>query len=104
MTDEWQAYQGLADQFASHGVVDHGKGEYVKGDVYTNTAESWIALLKRGIVGTFHHVSEDHLDRYLNEFAFRWDNRKTSDGQRFVEALKGIEGKRLYYKDPIKKH
>lgn len=79
-------------------MVDHGKGEYVNGNIYTNTAESWIALLKRGIVGTFHHVSEEHLNRYVDEFSFRWDNRKKTDSERFVEAIKGTEGKRLYYK------
>lgn len=98
MTDEWRSYNGLDKKFNSHSVVEHNKGQYVVGNAYTNTAESWIALLKRGVVGTFHHVSEKHLDRYVNEFAFRWDNRKTSDGERFVNMLNGIEGKRLYYK------
>jgi len=103
MTDEWQAYNGLADEFAGHEVVDHGSGQYVNGDAYTNTAESWIALLKRGIMGSFHHVSEEHLDRYANEFSFRWNNKEMSDAERAVVAIKGIEGKHLYYKDPIKK-
>jgi transposase-like protein len=103
MTDEWQAYNGLDKEFASHETVDHGKEEYVRGDVYTNNAESFIALFKRGIVGAFHHVSEEHMDRYLNEFAFRWDHRKVTDGARTVSALKGIEGKRLMYKEPIEK-
>jgi ISXO2-like transposase domain len=75
----------------------------VNGEVYTNNAESWIALFKRGIMGSFHHVSEEHLDRYANEFSFRWNNRKIEDGQRALKAIQGIEGKRLYYKDPIKK-
>lgn len=99
MTDEWQAYVGLDKEFAGHSIVDHSKGEYVSGDAYTNTAESWIALLKRGVIGTFHHVSEQHLDRYIDEFSFRWDRRSMGDGERMVEAIKGIEGKRLIYKD-----
>jgi transposase-like protein len=103
MTDEWQAYTGLEKEFAGHETVDHGAGEYVRGDAYTNTAESWISLLKRGIMGSFHHVSEEHLDRYANEFAFRWNNRKVTDGERAVTAIRGIEGKRLYYKEPISK-
>jgi transposase-like protein len=103
MTDEWTAYNGLEKKFTSHEVVDHSHGEYVRGDVHTNTAESWIALLKRGIIGTFHHVSKEHLDHYINEFFFRWNNRKVSDGERTVLAVKGIEGKRLYYENPIKK-
>ncbi len=77
MTDEWPAYRGLENEYASHDVVEHGRGQYVSGNAYTNTAESWIALLKRGIVGTFHHVSEKHLDRYVNEFGFRWNHRKS---------------------------
>lgn len=103
MTDEWQAYNGLEDEFAGHRVVDHGAGQYVNGDAYTNTAESWIALLKRGIMGTFHHVSEEHLDRYANEFSFRWNRRDVTDGERAVSAIKKIGGKRLYYKEPTKK-
>ena len=102
MTDEWQAYSGLDGEFAGHSVVDHSKGEYVNGDAYTNTAESFIALLKRGVVGTFHHVSKQHLDRYVDEFGFRWNYRKTSDVERMKAAIRGAEGKRLYYKEPIK--
>ena len=101
MTDEWTAYQGLDQSFSRHGVVDHRKGEYANGDIYTNTAESWISLHKRGIVGTFHHVSDKHLDRYVNEFGFRWDNRKIEDGVRAISAIKATEGKRLFYKEPI---
>ncbi len=74
----------------------------MNGDASTNTAESWIALLKRGIMGTFHHVSEEHLDRYANEFSFRWNQRKTTDGERAVMVIKGIKGKRLYYRESIK--
>jgi len=101
MTDEWQAYNGLEDEFASHKIVDHGHGEYVSGEAYTNTAESWIALLKRGIMGSFHHVSEEHLDRYANEFAFRWDKRKATDNERMMRTVEGIEGKRLVYKETV---
>jgi len=103
MTDNYNAYNGLENEFASHEIVDHSKEGYVQGDVYTNTAESWIALLRRGIYGTYHHVSDQHLDRYANEFSFRWDNRGAKDGERMVEAVKGTKGKWLYYKDPIKK-
>ena len=101
MTDERLAHNGLEEEFAGHEIVDHRHREYVHGDAYTNTAESWIALLKRGIMGSFHHVSEEHLDRYANEFAFRWDHRGISDGERAVEAIRGIEGKRLMYKETI---
>jgi hypothetical protein len=62
-----------------------------------NCAESFFSLIKRGLLGTFHAVSKEHLHRYCDEFAFRWDTRKLSDGQRVSEALKRTEGKRLPY-------
>ena len=65
---------------------------------YTNTAEGWFSLLKRVVTGTFHHVSEEHLDRYVDDFAFRYNRRKMTDGERAVSAIKSIEGKRLTYK------
>jgi len=103
MTDKFLAYNGLEEEFASHEVVDHGAGEYVRGDAYTNTLEGWFSLLKRGVNGTFHHVSEEHLDRYVGEFVFRHNNRKVSDGERAQKAIRGAEGKMLVYKEPIKK-
>ncbi len=71
VTDKFPAYNGLEKEFAGHEVVDHEAAEYVRGDAYTNTLEGWFSLLKRGVNGTFHHVSEQHLDRYVNEVAFR---------------------------------
>jgi len=59
--------------------------------------ESFFALLKRGVYGTFHHVSKKHLHRYTNEFAFRWDHRTVTDGVRMTAALKAVGGKRLMY-------
>lgn len=103
VTDEHLGYIGLDKEFAAHQVVNHSKGEYVNGTAYTNTAEGWFALLKRSVTGTFHHVSEEHLDRYVDEFVFRYNRREMSDGERSVSALKTIEGKRLYYKKPIEK-
>jgi transposase-like protein len=103
MTDSFPVYQGLDKEYAGHEVVDHSSGEYVNGDAHTNTVEGWFALLKRGITGTFHHVSEQHLDRYVDEFVFRYNNRTVADGERSVAAIKKIGGKRLYYKDPIKR-
>lgn len=99
MTDDFKAYDGLADEFPDHKVVNHGQGEYVNGNAHTNTLEGWFALLKRGVTGTFHHVSEEHLDRYVDEFAFRYNNREITDGERTVQALRKVEGKRLMYKD-----
>lgn len=103
MTDSFPVYNGLDQEFAGHEIVDHATGEYVRGNAYTNTAEGWFALLKRGVTGTFHHVSEQHLDRYVDEFAFRYNNREITDAERTAKALDKIGGKRLKYKDTKKK-
>lgn len=100
MTDEFRPYAGIGKEFAGgHRTVHHGIGEYAKPDgTSSNTVEGYFALLKRGITGSFHHVSKRHLDRYCDEFSFRWNHRKASDSERTVEAIKGVEGKRLTYK------
>lgn len=100
MTDQHQSYVGLDRQFASHESVDHSAGEYVRGVVHVNFSESYFSLLKRGIIGAFHHVSATHMQRYLEEFDFRWTRRKMNDFERLVEAVAGTEGTRLYYKAP----
>lgn len=99
MTDESPSYFGAVQYFADHQAVNHHKGEYVRRHAHVNTAESVHALLKRGIVGTFHHVSKGHLHRYLAEFDLRFNHRKIKDGERTLEAIKGFEGKRLMYRD-----
>lgn len=100
-TDQHKAYRGLHRMTgAAHLHVNHTAGEYARGDVHSNTAESWNALLKRGIVGSFHHVSPEHLARYCDEFVFRWDRRKIEDAERTIEAIKGANGKRLTYRQP----
>ena len=101
MTDQWKAYRPIGKGYASHETVNHSALEYTRGDVYTNTAESYFSLLKRGIIGTFHNVSEKHLNRYADEFAFRWNYRHVSDTERTMAALKSIDGKRLTYKSPM---
>jgi len=103
MTDESPSYSFAQSEFAGHESVNHKSGEYVRGDAHVNTSESVHALLKRGIIGTYHHVSKLHLHRYLSEFDFRFNNRKVVDGDRTLEAIKGFEGKRLMYRDSIKK-
>jgi transposase-like protein len=100
VTDDWAGYRGIGEHFAGHHVVRHSTGEYVRGLVHTNFAESYHSLLKRGIVGSFHHVSEKHLSRYLREFEFRWNSREISDGERACNAIVGAKGKRLLYKSP----
>ncbi len=99
-TDEWPSYRGIGKEFeGGHRVVNHGIKEYVSGDANTNTAESFFALLKRGVHGTFHHVSRRHLHRYCDEFGFRWGSRKVTDGERTALALAQSTGKRLMYKN-----
>ena len=97
MTDEHGAYSGLGKHFQSHGVVKHSRKEYVRGKIYTNTIENYFSILKRGLIGTYHHVGAQHLKRYIGEFDFRYNNRKITDSERTAEALKGIAGKRLTY-------
>jgi transposase-like protein len=101
MTDEASFYQSIGAKFDSHQTVNHSRNEYARGDVTTNTVESSFAILKRGLTGTFHSVSEKHLQRYCNEFDFRWNTRQSqgfNDATRAAIALKGIEGKRLTYR------
>jgi transposase-like protein len=98
MSDEHSAYRGLDKEFASHEHVAHGRREYARGDVNTNTAESSFALVKRGIIGVYHNVSKEYLHRYLWQFDFVWNTRKMNDGERTVTAIQSAEGKRLTYK------
>lgn len=79
-------------------IIRHSDGQYVVGDVTTNSVESYFALLKRGIHGTFHHVSAHHLHRYLTEFDFRYTWRKIPDGDRAALTVRGASGKRLMYR------
>jgi len=100
MTDDSLVYYWLGREFAAHETVNHSAEEYVRGKAHVNTAESYFALLKRGIMGSFHSVSEQHLQRYADEFAFRWNWRKTDDAERANAILKAAEGKRLTYRRP----
>jgi len=103
MTDEGGQYYHVGKEFVRHETINHSADEYVRGDVHTNTIEGYFSILKRGITGTYHHVSEQHLKRYLGEFDFRYNNRSAlgvTDGERAAKVLKGIEGKRLTYRIP----
>jgi transposase-like protein len=99
MTDEHFGYTLVGREYASHGTTSHNQGEYVRGDVHSNTVESSFSLLKRGLIGTFHHVGEQHLQRYVTEFDFRWNSRKECDADRTKLLLGRIGGKRLTYRD-----
>lgn len=102
MTDESKVYTKTGEEFSGHGTVNHSVEEYVAlgGFHHTNTVESHFALLKRGIYGTFHNISEAHLHRYLAEFDFRANTRKLTDAERAAALLAGAQGKRLLYQQP----
>jgi transposase-like protein len=103
MTDDAPTYVRIGWNFANHGRVTHSKGEYVSRQdptIHTNTVEGYFSILKRGIFGVFHHVSEAHLGRYLSEFDFRYNTRErlcVNDAQRAELAVVGAKGKRLTY-------
>jgi transposase-like protein len=99
----WPIYRGGSGR---HDVVNHRLNEYARripggGVAHVNTCESFFSLIKRGIYGSFHHVSKEHLPKYCNEFGFRWNNRKTTDGERFKRAVGMAKGKRLTYRQAI---
>ena len=98
MTDEHAGYKTVGTEFAKHGVVVHSRGEYGRGEFHTNTVEGFFSLLKRGIIGVYHHVSATHLHRYCSEFDFRYNTRKLNDFERAETALLGAVGKRLTYR------
>ena len=97
---------GVKDMFAAHETVNHSMGEYARdGGIHSNTVEGYFGLLKRGLYGTYHHVSEAHLQRYINEFDFRFTNRTAmgvNDHERAVKALAQIQGKRLTYRRTVR--
>jgi transposase-like protein len=101
MTDEAYHYQAIGFQFERHGSVNHGKGEYGRGEIHTNTIEGYFSIFKRGMKGIYQHCDKAHLHRYLAEFDFRYSNREAlgcDDGERTNRALAGIRGKRLTYR------
>ncbi|QIE55966.1 IS1595 family transposase [Pikeienuella piscinae] len=101
MTDDSRVYPPIGKEFKGHASVNHSDGEYVrKAFYYTNTVESYFALLKRGVMGSFHSISEAHLYRYLAEFDFRHNHRHMSDTERSDALLSGAKGKRLTYQQP----
>lgn len=103
MSDEAEHSKVLGQEYGKHETVRHSTGEYVRGDAHTNTVEGYFSILKRGIIGTYHHVSPKHLKRYLAEFDFRYNERMAlgvNDTERATKALKGVVGKRLTYRQP----
>jgi hypothetical protein len=104
-TVEATVYHYMHDDFPDHDVVTHSKKEYARREngrlITSNTVEGYFSLLKRGIYGTYHHVGIPYLQQYLNEFDFRYNNRKVTDMERSGSALKACEGKRLTLKRPV---
>jgi len=99
-TDEAAVYRGLNGLFFDHETVNHSEGEYVRDDVTTNGVESVFAVMKRGIIGVYHHTSKKHLGRYVDEFSFRLNEGdvKRHTLQRLDSFIDGVAGKRLTYK------
>lgn len=106
-TDESRLYLGADGHVAEHNTIRHAAGEYVRGDVHTNTIEGYFSIFKRGMKGVYQHCSEKHLHRYLAEYDFRYNNRiklGIDDQARAVNALKGVKGKRLTYQTANQAH
>jgi transposase-like protein len=102
-TDESKYYVNVGKEFSAHETVAHSAGEYVRGDVYTNTVEGFFSIFKRGMRGVYQHCKEKHLHRYLAEFDFRYNHRIAlgwNDKDRTIAAVRGAEGKRLTYHQP----
>jgi transposase-like protein len=100
-TDESALYGGSDTHFSKHETVTHSRGEYVRDDVYTNTAEGYFSIFKRGMRGVYQHCKEKHLHRYLSEYDFRYNHRVAlgfNDGDRAALAVKNAAGKRLTYR------
>jgi transposase-like protein len=103
-TDEHVGYKAAGKQYKAHYAVTHSKKEYSRVEkdgtvTNVNHCESFFSLLKRGVFGAWHHVSPEHLPKYANEFEFRWNQRKVTDGKRMANFTPMIEGKRLKYRD-----
>jgi transposase-like protein len=106
MTDDWRAYRKPGKKFAKHDTLNHSAGEYARGIAHTNTVEGYFSILKRGVDGVFHHVSEKYIDQYLAEFDFRYNTRTKlgfDDSQRTIAAIKKASGKRLTLRQPCQK-
>jgi len=100
MTDESMVYTSVGREFNGHSVVNHSAKQYVTtgGFKHSNTAENFFSIFKRGVIGTYHHMSEAHLARYTGEFDFRYNTRTMTDAERASIALSRIGGKRLTYR------
>jgi transposase-like protein len=106
LTDEATHYRGIGKSFErGHEAVSHHAHEYVRAgtDIHSNTVEGFFSIVKRGLDGIYHSVSKRHLPLYLNEFSYRYNHRRLEDGPRTAVAIQLGEGKRLLYKEPVRK-
>lgn len=102
-TDEHLSYAGIGGLFFDHDTINHSNGEYVRDGVTTNSIESVFAVMKRGLIGVYHHASPKHLGRYVDEFAFRLNDGNVARHtmERLDSFVKAVAGKRLTYKSLI---
>lgn len=98
-SDEWSAYRGLNDKY-DHNFIVHGAKQYANGDCCTNGIENFWSIFKRGIVGIYHRTSRKHLQKYVQEFVYRFNTREMSDSERFYDFLSRTD-KRLTYKQLV---
>ena len=98
MTDDARIYWSVGKEFAAHHALLHAGRQYAKGEIHSNTAENFFSILKRGVIGTYHHWSAAHLHRYLAEFDLRYSTKDSTDGERANVILKAMEGRRLTYR------
>lgn len=103
ITDGHGAYKDLHKEFAGHEIVQHDKGEYVKGRFHTNSIEGFWSIMKRGIYGIYHSVSPKHLHRYCNEFGYRYNTRALTGIERFEEGVRKVSNTRITYNTLIGK-
>ncbi|HEY1660873.1 MAG TPA: IS1595 family transposase [Verrucomicrobiae bacterium] len=105
-TDEHASYTYILKPYKRHERVNHSKYEYARKNPngtmsHINTCESFFSLVKRGMYGAFHCVSREHLPKYMNEFEYRWNTRKLTDGARMAAGIPMTQGKRLMYRQPV---
>jgi transposase-like protein len=99
MTDDARMYWSIGQEFAKHGTTLHAGRQFAKeGGIHSNTAENFFSILKRGVIGTYHHWSATHMHRYLAEFDMRYSTKNVTDGERAALILKGMVGRRLTYR------
>jgi transposase-like protein len=101
VTDEWGAYNGLSTDY-QHEIMKHNEGQYTSGEFHANSVEGFLSLLKRGIFGIYHSASPKHLNKYCDEFSYRYNTRNITNGDRFALSLVNAEQK-LTYKQLIQK-